>query len=254
MRRTLFVGNWKAHFTVEEAENYFRDLPQYSAKWEHEAVLTPPYTLMQTAKAMLPPNVKLGAQDVSHHGIGPYCGEIPCGLLKPFGVKYAIIGHVERRVMGETNDRINMKLKNCLAHDITPILCVGDNLHEYQTDQTKAVIEKQLQECLVGVSDYGKVVIAYQPIWSIGTGFYASSELCGMIANTIRKQVQKLGGSPMAGNFTILYAGGITVDNAQEYLEAQDVDGLMVGPTAMKPDIFSKIVMTRFQLRHNNME
>jgi triosephosphate isomerase len=254
MRRTLFVGNWKAHFTIEEAENYFKDLPQYSAKWEHEAVLTPPYTLMQTAKAMLPPNVTLGAQDVSHYGIGPYCGEIPCALLKPFGVKYAIIGHVERRIMGETNDRINTKLKNCLAHGITPILCVGDNLHEYNNNQTKAVIEKQLQEGLVGVSEYNKLVIAYQPIWSIGTGFYASSELCGMIASTIRKQVQSLGGNPMAGNFPILYAGGITVENAQEYLETQDIDGLMVGPTAMKPDVFSKIVTTRFQITRHNME
>jgi len=254
MRRTLFVGNWKAHFTVEEAENYFKELPQHSAKWVYETVLTPPYTLMQTAKAMLPPNVILGAQDVSHHGIGPYCGEIPCGLLKPFGVKYAIIGHVERRVMGETNERINTKIKNCLAHGITPILCVGDNLQEYQSDMTKKVIEKQLQECLAGVSDMTKIVVAYQPIWSIGTGFYASGELCRMIAGTIRQQVQRLGGSPMAANFPILYAGGITTENAQEYLETMDIDGLMVGPTSMKPEVFSRIVMTRFQLKKHNME
>jgi len=254
MRRTLFVGNWKAHFSVEEAEKYFIDLPQYSGKWVHEVVLTPPYTLMQTAKTMLPPNVKLGSQDVSHHGIGPYCGEIPCGLLKPFGVKYAIVGHVERRVMGEANERINTKLKNCLAHDITPILCVGDNLQEYEANMTKAVIEKQLQEGLVGVSDMTKIVVAYQPIWSIGTGFYASSELCGMIADIIRKQVQKLGGTPMAGNFPILYAGGITTENAQEYLEAYNIDGLMVGPTSMRPETFNKIVMTRFQIKRHNME
>jgi len=254
MRKTLFVGNWKAHFTVEEAENFFKELPQYSGKWVHETVLTPPFTLMHTAKTMLPPNVILGAQDVSHYGIGPYCGEIPCGLLKPFGVKYAIVGHVERRVMGEQNDRINTKLKNCLAHDITPILCVGDNLQEYQADRTKEVIEKQLQECLTGVGDLSKIVVAYQPIWSIGTGFYASSELCSMIANTIRKQVQKLGGTPMAGNFPILYAGGITTENAQEYLETTDIDGLMVGPTSMKPEMLNKIVMTRFQPKRHNME
>jgi len=254
MRRTLFVGNWKAHFTVEEAENYFKELPPYSSKWTHETVITPPFTLMQTAKAMIPPNVTLGAQDVSHYGIGPYCGEIPCALLKPFGVKYAIVGHVERRVMGEANDRINTKVKNCLAHGITPVLCVGDNMQEYQSDRTKEVIEKQLQECLVGVTDFSKIVVAYQPLWSIGTGYYASSDLCGMIANTIRKHVQKMGGSPLAGNFPILYAGGITTENAQEYLEAQDVDGLMVGPTSMRPDIFSKLVMTRFQLKRHNME
>ena len=220
MRRTLFVGNWKAHFTVEEAEKYFQELPQHSSNWTHEVVLTPAYTLMDTAKKMLPPNVILGAQDVSHYGIGHYCGEIPCGLLKPFGVKYAIVGHVERRVMGEQNDRINAKLKACLANDITPILCVGDTLVEYQNNRTKEVIEKQLQECLVGVNDYTKVVIAYQPIWSIGTGFYAASELCGMIATTIRKAVQKMGGNAMAGNFPILYAGGITTENAREYFKS----------------------------------
>ena len=254
MRRTLFVGNWKAHFTVEEAESYFRDLPQHSAQWLHEVVLTPPYTLMDTAKRMLPPNITLGAQDVSHYGIGHYCGEIPCALLKPFGVRYAIVGHVERRVMGEQNDRINIKLKNCLAHDITPILCVGDTLHEYQANRTKEVIEKQLAECLAGVTDFTKIVIAYQPIWSIGTGFYAASELCGMIATTIRKAVQKIGRNPMAGNFPILYAGGITTMNSREYLETPDIDGLMVGPTSLNPATFSEIIMTRFELRKHNQE
>jgi triosephosphate isomerase len=203
---------------------------------------------------MLPPNVTLGSQDVSHQGIGPYCGEIPCGLLKPFGVKYAIIGHVERRIMGEQNDRINTKIRNCLANGITPILCVGDTLHEYEANRTKEVIEKQLQECLVGVTDYTKIVIAYQPIWSIGTGFYAASELCGMIAGTIRRAVQKIGGNPMAGNFPILYAGGITAQNAQEYLQTPDIDGLMVGPTSMSPQMFSEIVTTKFELKRHNME
>jgi len=254
MRRTLFVGNWKAHFTVEEAEQYFADLPQYSGQWVHEAVLTPNYTLMQTAQKHIPPNVALGAQDVSHYGIGPYCGEIPCALLAKFGVKYAIVGHVERRVMGEQNDRINLKVKNCLAHGITPILCVGDTLHEYQTNQTKAVIEKQLKECLVGVTDYTKIVIGYQPIWSIGTGFYAAPELCGIICNLIRKTVQKIGGSPMCGNFPVLYAGGITTHNAREYLESQDVDGLMVGPTAMKPEIYHQIVTTKFEMKKHNQD
>jgi len=254
MRRTLFVGNWKAHFTVPEAEQYFLDLPQYSGKWEHEVVLTPPFTLMQTAQRMLPPNVKLGAQDVSHQGIGHHCGEIPCGLLTPFGVKYAIVGHVERRVMGEQNDRINKKLKNCLANGITPILCVGEDLREYEANRTKEVIEKQLQECLVGVSDYTKIVVAYQPIWTIGTGFYASSELCCMIANTIRKAVQKLGGNAMAGNFPILYAGGITVMNARQYLETMDIDGLMVGPTSLQAKTFSDIVTTSFKAPKHNQE
>lgn len=254
MRRTLFVGNWKANFTVPEAEKYFQDLPQYSSTWQSETVLTPPYTLMQTAHKMLPPNVILGSQDVSHYGIGPYCGEMPCALLKPFGVKYAIVGHVERRLIGEDNNRINTKVKNCLAHGITPILCVGDTLYEYEANRTKEVIEKQLQECLVGVADFSKIVIAYQPIWSIGTGYYASAELCGMIATLIRKSVVKFGGSPMAGNFPILYAGGITKDNARDYLETVDIDGLMVGPTSMSPQMFSEIVTTKFELKRHNLE
>ena len=253
-RRTIFVGNWKAHFTIEEAEKYFEELPQFSGQWLHEVVLTPPFTLMQTAQKLLPSNVILGAQDVSHHGIGPYCGEIPCGLLKPFGVKYAIVGHVERRVMGEQNDRINAKVRNCLGHGITPILCVGDTLHEYQANQTEHVIKKQLKECLVGVTDYSKIIVAYQPIWSIGTGFYAAPELTGIICNLIRKTVQKIGGSPMCGNFPILYAGGITTHNSREYLEASDVDGLMVGPTSMKPQIFHEIIMTKFELKKSNID
>jgi triosephosphate isomerase len=254
MRRTLFIGNWKAHNTVAEAEAFFKELPQYSGSWTHEVVLTPPFTCMETAQKMLPPNVILGAQDVSHYGIGHYCGEIPCALLKPFGVKFAIVGHVERRIMGEENSRINIKLKNCLAHDITPVLCVGDTMQEFQSNRTREVIEKQLKECLVGVSDLTKIVIAYQPIWSIGTGHYASSELCGMIAGAIRKAVQKIGGTPMAGNFPILFAGGITTGNAREYLEAPDIDGLMVGPTSLKPSTFSEIVTTKFEMQKHNQE
>jgi len=254
MRRTLFVGNWKAHNTIEEAEKYFLELPQHSSQWQHEVILTPPYTCLDLAKRMLPKNVTLGAQDVSHYGIGHYCGEIPCGLLKPLGVKYVIVGHAERRVMGEQNDRINIKLKNCLASGMTPILCVGDTLQEYESNQTKQVIEKQLQECLVGVSDYAKLVIAYQPIWSIGTGYYATSDFTGIVANLIRKTVQKIGGNPMAANFPLLFAGGVTVENAREYLEAQDIDGLMVGPTSLKPEIFGKIVMTTFEQKKYNQE
>lgn len=254
MRRILFVGNWEAHCTVEETENYFRGLVQYSSQWQHEVIIAPPFTCLDAARKLLPPNVTLGAQDASHLGIGHNSGEIPCALLKPLGVKYAIVGHVKRRAMGEPNERINQKMKNCLANGITPIVCVGETLNEYEQNRTKEVIEKQISECLVGAGDYTKVVVAYQPLWALGTGFYAAGDFCAIIADLIRKTVQKLGGNPMAANFPILYGGSVTADNAREYLEAGDVDGLLVGPASTKAETFHKIVQTKFSIKKFNQE
>ncbi|KAI4454048.1 triosephosphate isomerase [Holotrichia oblita] len=227
----------------------------HAASWQSEVVITPTFLSLETASRKITPNVKLGAQDVSHLGMGAYCGEIPASLLKALGVKYCIVGHVERRGLGETNDRINLKVKNCLAYGIIPILCIGETLSEYEGDKTRVVIEKQLKECLVGVSGVENIVIAYQPIWSIGTGNQVPTEYIGIIADFIRKTVKKITGNALSANFTLLYGGGpITAQTAKMFLETPDIDGLMVGGTSLKPSSLSEIVNTKFQIKKSYLE
>jgi triosephosphate isomerase len=249
MRRTVFVGNWKAHKTIPETEAYFKELIPLSATWKEEVIITPSFVNLDAARRCMPPNVKLGAQDASHVTSGAYCAEVTVAMLNAVGVKYAIVGHIERRAMGDDNLRINKKVMNCLNAGITPILCVGDTLIEYNNNQTREVIEKQIRECLEGVTDFSKIMVAYQPIWSIGTGFYAAGDLANIIADFIRKTVQKMTNNPMSANFPILYGGGITVNNAREYLEVPEIDGLMVGPTSLTPQSMHEIVTTKFKIK-----
>ena len=249
MRRTLIVGNWKANKTIAETEAYLKELPQFSANWKHEVVITPSFVNLETASRHMPSNVKLGAQDLSQWPSGEHNGEVTATMLRAVGVQYCIVGHVERRQMGETNTAINAKVKNCLSSDITPIICVGETLEEYNSDMTRVVLEKQIRSCLDGVKDFGKIVVAYQPVWTIGTGYYAAGDLANIIADFIRKTVQKMTGNAMSSNFPILYGGGITASNAREYLETPEVDGLMVGPTSRTPQLLNEIVMTEFTIK-----
>ena len=255
MRRTLFVGNWKSNKNIAETEAYLAELPQYSSGWQHEVVLMPSFVSLHTASQKLTGDVKLGAQDVSHLGVGACCGDIPASLLKSVGVKYCLVGHYDRRAMGETNDRINQKLKNLIASEITPILCIGESLNEYNSDKTREVVDKQLRECLVGVKEIDKIVIAYQPIWTVGTGHNASSEYIGIIADYIRKTVKNITGNAMSVNFTLLYGGGpITNMTAKMFLETPDIDGLMSTVGSLKPSTFSEIIKTEFKIRKSYLE
>jgi len=255
MRRTLFVGNWKSTKNIKETEDYFRELPQHTAGWKHEVVLMPSFVCLEVANRYPLPDIKLGSQEVSHMGTGMISGDIPVSTLKTLNVKYALIGHVDRRAMGETNERINAKIKNCLAEGISPILCIGETLQEYEGNRTREVIDKQLRECLVGIKNMDNVVIAYQPIWSIGSGHFVNIEFIGLIANYIRKTVIQITGNATSGNFPLLYGGGpITPTTAQGFLETPDIDGLMMTVGSYKPDSLSQIVRTEFTIRRSNLQ
>ena len=245
MRKVVFVGSWKAHKTRTEAEAYFKELPSVSPAFQHEVILCPGYVHMQMAGDMLPSNVQLGAQDVGESG--NFTGEISAAMLASYKVKYCIVGHIERRKKGETDAVINSKIKSLLAAGISPILCIGDTLQEYDANQTRTALEKQLRDCLMGVSDLSKVILCYMPIWSIGTGFYASGEYASMIADFMRKTVQKVTGNPMSGNVTILFGGQITSTNIREYLETPGIDGVMFAVAALNVRTFGEIVTTNFK-------
>ncbi|MCL2570236.1 MAG: triose-phosphate isomerase [Firmicutes bacterium] len=228
MRRTMFVANWKALMpSKNQALQFFSEFGSASSSFTKEVVLCPSYVYLDLASAKMPSNVKLGAQDCSQFSNGPYTGEITASVLADLGVKYCIVGHIERRAMGEDDKIFNKKIKQLLAVGIQPIIIIGENLVEYNNNMTRVVIEKQMMECLDGVKEYDKLVFCYQPAWSIGTGHFTSPEYTDIIIDYMRKTLQKISGIPMAGNVPIMYGGGISHSNARQYLECPQVDGIM---------------------------
>jgi len=245
MRKVYFIGSWKSTKTREEASNFFAQLPTVANTFNHEVVLCPSFLHMEAAQG-LPVTVKLGAQNCSKNGSGAFTGEISASMLKSYGVKYCILGHVERRAAGETDKEINLKIKQCLANGITPVICFGETMADYDNNLTRQVIERQMTEALAGIREYHSLILSYMPIWSIGTGYYTSGEYTNIILDFMRKTMQKLTGQPMAGNIPMLYGGMVTHSNAREYLECAQVDGLVFAVAASTVPDYAKMVTTKF--------
>jgi triosephosphate isomerase len=251
-RKTLFIGSWKTFkTTMNEVDQWFRDVLQYSPQFHQECehVICPSMVHLANAISIVPSNITLGAQDCSEKGPGSCTGQTSAAQLASIGVKYCIVGHVERRAAGETDQQINGKIKQCLANGITPIVCFGETLIEYDNDQTRVVIERQMRDCLLGIKDVEKIVLCYMPIWTIGTGFYTTGEYSNIIADFMRKTVAKLTQNPMAANCTLVFGGQITATNVQEYLECPEIDGVMFAIAALNPRDFAEIVTTKFETK-----
>ena len=249
MRRTIFVASWKANATLESAKTFVQEFPPIAGSFMHEVILCPSNLHLGMVAAALPSTVKLGAQDVSQFGMGPHTGETAAAQLAQFGVRYCIVGHAERRAMGETDEQVNKKIKNLMANNIIPILVIGENLAEYDNNQTRVVLERQLKDALSGVKDVDKLIFCYQPAWSIGTGYYTSADYTNIIIDFMRKTLQKLTGSPLSANVPILYGGGVTTSNVKEYLECAEVDGIMFGINTTNARTLGDIVNTKFSIR-----
>ena len=247
MRRTMFVASWKANMgSIEAAKTFFDELPTYAGSFQHEVILCPSFIFMETAKARMPHTVKFGAQDCSQYGNGPYTGEITASVLANFGVKYCIVGHMERRALGDTDAVVNKKIKQCLSAGITPIIVVGENVHEYNNNMTRVIIERQIIDAMQGIKEYDKLVFCYQPAWSIGTGQFTSAEYANLIVDFMRKTIQKTSGQPLAGNVPILYGGGVTLSNMKDYLEQPEVDGVMFGVNTTTAKALNDMVSVKF--------
>ena len=253
MRKTLFVGSWKTYKTkTDEVREFFKILPQYSGTFKHEVVLCPSFVHLETAKGLIPSNISLGAQDCSAYGPGPHTGDITAAQLKDCGVKYCIVGHAEKRQTGETDELINKKVKQCIANGVIPIVCFGETLIEYENNQTRIVLEKQMRDSLRDIKDFEKIVLCYMPMWTIGSGLYTTGEYNNIIADFMRKTVAQMTGNPMSKNFTLLFGGQITANNIWEYLEASEVDGVIFAIAALKPADLAGIVNTKFTERKYN--
>ena len=242
-RKPFIAGNWKMNMTAESGKELIAELKPLVKGAKCEVALCVPAILIPAmAKAVKGSKIKLGAQNVHWAESGAYTGEISCTQLKEYGVKYAIIGHSERRqYFGETDEGVNKRALAALANDITPIICVGETLEEREGDETEAVLSRQLTEGLKGIEDITKVVIAYEPVWAIGTGKTATDEQAQETIKFIRKKLGKLFGVRNANKVRIQYGGSMNAGNCKGLMAQPDIDGGLIGGASLKTD-FATIV------------
>lgn len=247
MRRVIIAGNWKMNKTIPEsidlANSIKRSLFDIA---EIEIVICPPFTsLSNVFEVIMDSNIALGGQDAHWEGQGAFTGEISCGMLKSAGCKYAIIGHSERRqFFGETNKTVNLKAKAVLKSGLRPIVCVGEKLEERKSGQTFGVVKDHVENSLAGLTDEDmlKVVIAYEPVWAIGTGVNATKEQAQGVHKYIRELIKKLHGEEIARSVRIQYGGSVSTDNIKELILQEDVDGALVGGASLNAESFCAIV------------
>jgi triosephosphate isomerase len=246
MRTPVIAGNWKLFKTIAEATAMVNELkPLVAGNADAEIVVAPVFTaLSRVAEALAGSNVRLAAQDCYWEEDGAYTGEVAPKLLADAGCSHVIIGHSERRqYFGETDETVNKKSKAAIAAGLTAIVCVGETLAEREADRTFAVIEKQLKDGLSGFSDdqLAKTVIAYEPVWAIGTGKTASDAQAQEVHAFIRALLSSMFGLAAADAMRILYGGSVKPDNVKGLMSQPDIDGALVGGASLKADSFAAI-------------
>ncbi len=247
MRTPVIAGNWKLFKTIAEATSLVNDLkPLVSGTAGVEIVVAPVFTaLSRVAEASAGSNIRLAAQDCFWEDEGAFTGEVAPKLLKDAGCSHVIIGHSERRqYFGETDESVNKKVKAAIGAGLTAIVCVGETLAEREADKTFAVIETQVRGGLADITaeSLKQVVIAYEPVWAIGTGKTASDAQAQEVHAFIRCLVAKLLGQPSADAVRILYGGSVKPDNVKGLMAQADIDGALVGGASLKADSFAAIV------------
>ena len=245
--RTPFIaGNWKMHFTHGEAAALAAALAtRLGACAGVRVMVAPPFTALQAAaEALRGSAIELGAQNVNPEAGGAHTGEVACGMLAALGVGVVIVGHSERRhLYGEDDALIARKLRAVLDAGLEAILCVGETLAEREADAAAAVVARQLRAALgtCSAADLGRVVVAYEPVWAIGTGRTASVADADAMHREVRATVAEMAGSPAADALVVQYGGSVKPDNAGELLASSQVDGLLVGGASLEVDSFARI-------------
>jgi triosephosphate isomerase len=246
MRKKVIAGNWKMNMLPNEAMNFIQGLEAKVKGTEHEVVLCVPYTdIFYSVLNAQDTNIKIGAQNMHWEEKGAYTGEVSAEMLKAVGVEYVIIGHSERRAYFAENDEIvNKKLKKALSVGLKPIVCVGESLEQREQGITMQIITSQTEKALEGLEavDVEKVIIAYEPIWAIGTGKTATKEDANDAVKQIREKIAEKYGQSTANGVIIQYGGSVKASNAKELFEMSDIDGGLVGGASLKVEEFSNIV------------
>ena len=246
MRKPIIAGNWKMYKTPSEAVSLIEELKPLVKDAQAEVVVCPPFICLPAAKEALEgSNIRLGAQNMYWEEQGAFTGEVAPGMLTEAGVEYVIIGHSERRqYFSESDDIVNRKMLSAVSHNLIPIICVGETLEQREQGVTEKVVDTQTRAALNGLTAdvADRIVIAYEPVWAIGTGRTASSDDANEVIGYIRKVVESVLGSQAAAQIRILYGGSVKPDNAAELMNMPEIDGGLVGGASLKALDFSKIV------------
>ena len=246
-RKTVIAGNWKMNMTASETKKFAEELKKIMprAKWCETLICVPACNIQTASKAFKDLRISVGAENVYYEEKGAFTGEVSAEMLKDLGVKYVIVGHSERRqYFGETDLMVNKKVLSVLSAGMNPIICVGERMDQREAGVTDEWIALQVKSALHGVTadKLRRCVIAYEPIWAIGTGKTATAEQAGEVCSNIRAIIRSLYGARVARSVTIQYGGSMTPENAQELLAQPDVDGGLIGGASLKPDQFVAIV------------
>lgn len=246
MRKKIIAGNWKMNMLPGDTINFIEQFVPRVKNTENTVILCVPFTdLFYAWHSLEGSNVHLGAQNMHWEEKGAYTGEISGEMLESVGVEYVIIGHSERRqYFGETDEIVNKKIKSAFENNLKPIVCVGESLEQKEEGKTEKIITEQTQKALEGLTNEQIVntIIAYEPIWAIGTGKTATSEDANNSIKSIRNKIKEIYGEEISQNVMILYGGSVKSTNARELFETSDIDGALVGGASLKADEFAKIV------------
>ena len=246
MRRPIIAGNWKMNMTPAEAERLVVELIPLVKDAKCDVVVCPPYVdLAVVGKLLVGTNIRLGAQSIHWAPKGAFTGEISADMLLAMGVSYAIVGHSERRqYFGETDETVNKRAKAALEANITPIICVGETLEQRESGVTDTIVSKQTVAAFAGFSaeEAVRCVIAYEPIWAIGTGKTATSEDANTTIKVIRDAIAGVYGAKVAQEVRIQYGGSMNAKNAGELMAMPEIDGGLIGGASLKSEDFSKVV------------
>ena len=254
MRKKIIAANWKMNITCGEAESYLQTfLLEIGDENRVETVLVPPFTALSKVSEFLAKvqNVKLGAQNMSAEKGGAFTGEISAAMLRELFARYVVLGHSERRTLyGETDAIVNKKVRAALDASLKPIVCIGETLAERDANRVEQVLETQLKGSLAGLDskELSEIVLAYEPVWAIGTGRTATPEQAQEAHAFIRKTIASMSDETAADKIRIQYGGSVKPDNTKALMSQPDIDGALVGGASLDPRGFAEIVKTSAQL------
>lgn len=249
MRVPVIAGNWKMNKTAGEAVFLVQELEERVRYVENvEIIICPPFTALRSLEVVFDqdkPNMWLGAQDMHWEDAGAYTGEVSPAMLTDLGVTHVIIGHSERRqLFGETNETVNKKVLSAFAHKLTAIMCCGETLGQREAGKTEAIVGDQVKRGLDGLSEEqtSRLIIAYEPIWAIGTGRTATPEMANETVGFVRQTVRGIAGDAAADATRVLYGGSVKPENIDELMATSDIDGALVGGACLEAESFARII------------
>jgi len=245
-RIPLIAGNWKMYKTRAQAQAFISELLPLVGSAQRKIFLAPPFTAIETAlSAVRGTNIVIGAQNVHDASEGAFTGEVSCFMLKELGARFVIVGHSERRTLfGEKDPWINKKVRRVLSEGMMPLLCIGETLEQRESGATDDVLFQQMEEGLQGITkqELKSVILAYEPVWAIGTGKTATPEMAQAVHSRCRALIEKKYGLDSASEFYILYGGSVKPDNIAALMQEPDIDGVLVGGAALDPRSFAQLV------------